>query len=892
VKTEAAEIKKFIQSRFSELGINPDILEFNSDLCGQEFISQPSYQLWHLLYSYEGDNSASGNETLYKLLQEKFGFKREHATILSNIGMQEDYASLSAKAMKKMIPFLKAGHPYARKENGDGLAGASVLAGYNHSSSLNSEENEQRKLKDKLEILPKNSLRNPVVEKILNQMVNVVNAIIQDPNLGRPDEIRIELARELKKNAKERQELTEQINKANKEHEAIRELLMKEDSIANPTRNDIIRYKLYQELKNNGYKTLYSDTYIPREKLFSKEFDIEHILPKSRIFDDSFSNKTLESRFVNLKKGDQTAADFVMDSYGENGFDAYEKRVEMLYKEKEGGISKAKYLKLFKKSSEIGDGFIERDLRESQYIAKKAKEMLFEISRSVISTSGSITQRLREDWGLVNVMQELNISKYRNLGLTEFIEQKDGNRKERIIDWTKRNDHRHHAMDALTVAFTKHSHIQYLNHLNARKNEKDKLHASILGIENKETEQVVDDSGNKARKFKQPIPNFRVEAKKHLEAVLISFKAKNKVVTKNKNQIKTAKGVKTKIELTPRGQLHKETVYGSRKVPVFKTETVGAKFDAPKIRLVENKQFRSLLQSRLDAFGGDAKKAFTGKNSVDKNPIFISEDKTELMPSSVRLKWFEIEYTIRKDITPDNFKDYKNLEKVADEKVRQILMARLREFDGKSKEAFSNLDLNPIWLNREKGIQIKRTTITGVSSVEALHVKRDHLGKPILDKEGKEIPNDFVSTGNNHHVAIYRDANGDLQEKVVSFYEAVHRINQGLPIIDKNFNLDKDWQFLFTMKQNEYFVFPGEGFDPNEMDLLDISNFATISTKLFRVQKLATKDYFFRHHLETEVENNPKTKNITWKREGLKGINSIVKVRINHIGNIVHVGES
>jgi CRISPR-associated endonuclease Csn1 len=87
-------------------------------------------------------------------------------------------------------------------------------------------------------------------------------------------------------------------------------------------------------------------------------------------------------------------------------------------------------------------------------------------------------------------------------------------------------------------------------------------------------------------------------------------------------------------------------------------------------------------------------------------------------------------------------------------------------------------------------------------------------------------------------------------------------------------------------------VFPGEGFDPNEMDLLDISNFATISTKLFRVQKLATKDYFFRHHLETEVENNPKTKNITWKREGLKGINSIVKVRINHIGNIVHVGES
>ena len=60
--------------------------------------------------------------------------------------------------------------------------------------------------------------------------------------------------------------------------------------------------------------------------------------------------------------------------------------------------------------------------------------------------------------------------------------------------------------------------------------------------------------------------------------------------------------------------------------------------------------------------------------------------------------------------------------------------------------------------------------------------------KEILDENGQKIAVDFVSTGNNHHVAIYEDENGNLQEKVVSFYEAVERVNQNLPVIDKEYN--------------------------------------------------------------------------------------------------------
>ena len=96
------------------------------------------------------------------------------------------------------------------------------------------------------------------------------------------------------------------------------------------------------------------------------------------------------------------------------------------------------------------------------------------------------------------------------------------------------------------------------------------------------------------------------------------------------------------------------------------------------------------------------------------------------------------------------------------------------------------------------------------------------------------------------------------------------------------------------MKQNEYFVFPNErtGFNPREVDLLNPDNYALISPNLFRVQKLSTKYYVFRHHLETTVEDKKELQGITWKRlTSLKNLSEIVKVRVNHIGQIVSVGE-
>ena len=878
----ASEIKQQVRTVFAALGWNTDVLDIEMDISeGSRLHLQPFYNLWHLLYSFEGDSSRTGDESLLEKISAILNCDKDYAQLLANVSLASDYGNLSAKAIKNILPYMKEGNRYDE---------ACSLAGYRHSaSSLTKEEIEAKELLDKLEILPKNSLRNPVVEKILNQMVNVVNEIIA--TYGRPDEIRVELARELKKNQKEREALTKAIASSTKEREEVKEILVKEFNIPNPTRNDILRYRLYEELKPNGYHTLYSNKYIEREKLFSKEIDIEHIIPKARLFDDSFSNKTLEYRSVNLDKGNKTAYDYVSETYGEEGLQRYLNTCESIF-----ANQRTKLRKLKMTEREIPDGFIERDLRNTQYIAKKALAMLNQICRSVVPTTGAVTDQLRQDWELVDVLKELNWGKYEAVGNVEYYTNHDGHRIGRIKDWTKRNDHRHHAMDALTVAFTKPVFIQYFNHKNAS------FHADS-------NEYAIKTAYFKDGRAISPIPlsELRLEAKKHLGNILVSIKAKNKVATQNINKVRTKKrGTISKVQLTPRGQLHLETVYGSHLEYVTREEKVNASFTEGKVMSVCTRRYREALLQRLSQFGGDAKKAFTGKNSLDKNPIWLDEMHIESVPPKVKTVSQERFFTKRKPI------DAKlNVEKVVDPHIRSILRERLEMFDGKADKAFVNLDEQPIWLNREKGICIKKVTIyENLGKPTALHDKADKDGNPIIDKNGKQIPVDYVNTGNNHHVAIYRkpvlDKNGlqkyddhdqplyELEERVVSFYEVVERVNQGLPVVDKAYRSDEGWKFLYSMKQNECFVFPNPqtGFAPKEVDLMDPDNYALISPNLFRVQKVSTKDYWFRHHLETNVDAIKELQGITWKRiTSLSSMHTIVKVRLDHLGRIVQVGE-
>ena len=893
-KMPASESMEIVTQIFSALGWKTDFLSFDTSLPNPEFEKQPLFRLWHLLYSYEGDKSVSGNAGLIKAIMDITGMEEEYARILTEVSFAPDYGNLSSKAMRKILPYMKEGKIYSV---------ACSNAGYRHSAkSLTKDELANKTYADSIGLLPKNSLRNPMVEKILNQMVNVVNEVID--TYGKPDEIRIEMARDLKMSADERKKKSDDIDKSTADNERNKKILVEEFDIPNPSKNDLIRYRLYMELKDNGFHTLYSNTYVPKEKLFTNEFDIEHIIPKAKLFDDSFSNKTLELKSVNIKKAKMTAYDFVASEYGDERLAEYQSRVEMLSK---NAISKSKKAKLLMRESEIPQGFIERDLRDTQYISRKAKELLEEIVPSVVSTTGSITDRLREDWQLVDVMRELNWDKYDKLGMTYYVKDSDGRQIPKIKDWTKRNDHRHHAMDALAIAFTRRSYIQYLNNLNARI-PKDTLEDTHINLDdygvfdipaNQRTRVVMSIEinqmyrDNKGRlRFVPPMPldEFRREAKEKLEEILVSMKPKGKVTTRNVNVTKKKGGTNRKVQLTPRGQLHNETVYGRIMLPNYKEEKVGAGFNYEKIATVASERYRNALKCRLDAHEGDPKKAFSGKNSLDKNPLYLDVAHSEAVPLKVVVVSYYEQFTKRDPIGPDL-----KIEKVIDKHIREILYARLQEFGGDAKKAFANLDENPIWLNREKGIAIKRVTVTGKNNVFSLHWKRDNSGSLIVDEAGRYIPTDYISTGNNHHVAIYKDSDGNLQEQVVPFLKAVTRVNRGIPVIDKTYKCDEGWSFLFSMKKNELFVFPDPktGFDPADYDLMDVKNYPLISKHLFRVRKLAKKDYVYRHHLETTVNNeDADLRNITWKRiQNPNGLRGAIKVRVNHLGNIVHVGE-
>ncbi len=822
-KRRAAEIRTEINTVFKSLDINTDVLNFDSNLAGNDFDKQPYFQLWHLIYSVEND------ETLVQKLHEKFGFKKPHGKILAQIiRLESDYGKLSARAIRKILPHLKEGHPYSK---------ACELAGYNHSHALNKKQIENKPTKDTLDLLRKNALRNPVVEKILNQTINTVNEIIK--TYGKPDEIRVELARELKQSKEEREKTTQHIKDATNKNEEIRKKLQSEYKIERVTRNDEIRDKLWEETKGIS---IYTGKLIKRCDLFTNKYHIEHIIPKSKLFDDSFSNKTLCESKLNQDKSNQTAHDFLKDKYNETEFKEYLNRVEEFYKKEL--ISETKKENLLRESSEIPKDFLERDLRNSQYIAKKTTQILGDICKIVHTTTGKVTNRLRKDWGLEDIMREINFDKYERLGLTYTEKGKHGDTLYKIKDWTKRNDHRHHAMDALTVAFTKHSYIQYLNNLNA-KSDKNSI---IYGIQQKE---LYWDTKKKKLIFKKPIPNFRREAKLFLEKILISFKAKNKTVTRNTNKIKCKdefgkNTFKKQVVLTPRGPLHEETLYGKIKQYETKKLKIDDKLNLDKINSITNDKHKNALKKRLQEFNNEPKKAFSEDN-LTKNPILdgngkklpeklvifkklkiddkLNLDKINSIANvkhknalKKRLQEFNNEpkkafskknltknrildddgkklpeklvtskeiYTIRKEVNPKL-----NIEKIVDEGIQKILQNRIKQYNGDKKKALSNLEENPIYLNEEKNIQIKRVSITGITSAESIERK---------NTKGEITHTDFVQTGNNHHIAIYEDEKGNWQEDVVSFWEAVERKKQGLPIIDKIKNRDKDWKFLFSM---------------------------------------------------------------------------------------------
>lgn len=354
------------------------------------------------------------DEELIQYAVENWGVSRQTAENLADLELPAGYGRLSVVALEKLIPHLRNKLVYMANDNSDSALHA---AGYDRRDEMN------RVGMTKLPMIQER-LSNPVVNRIASEMRLFINDFIQQ--FGLPGRIHIELSRDAKENQKKRQE-NEQIRKQNKkERDAARKKL--EENGTRPTYDSILRYRLWQQQRGI---CPYSGKAISFEKLYGGEIDIDHILPFSQSIDDSQTNKVVCFASENRAKGQRTPAQWLK----EGNFDKYEKVLQR--------VKNYPYKKRTNFSvEEIPEGFSKQQLNDTKYASRYIAQMVEQLydsdgKRHVICTNGKYTAFLRHEWGLNNALDN-------NDFLPSIMEQGEKNR----------NDHRHHAVDALVIALT------------------------------------------------------------------------------------------------------------------------------------------------------------------------------------------------------------------------------------------------------------------------------------------------------------------------------------------------------------------------------------------------------------------------------------------------------
>lgn len=742
-----------------------------SKIVDVSFEQEPLYKLWHVLYSI------SDIEELKSVLRAKFKIDNEDVIDkLCQIDfVKAGYGNKSAKAIRKILPYLMEGKNYYE---------AKITAGYND-TTLTKEQNEARELADKLAPIEKGELRQPVVEKILNQLVNLVNALMAE--YGRFDEIRVELARELKQSREEREQTEKNININNKKNERAAQRI-REYGLT-PTRSRIQKYRLWEESKGT---CMYCETTVDvKDFLIGLGVEVEHIIPRSLIFDDSFSNKVCSCRQCNKNKGNMTAYDF-MKGQGEVKLNAYVERVNQLadtYTTKQimdVGVSNSKRKKLLSSIDDLKHDFIDRQLRESQYIAKKAKEMLQSICYNVYTTSGSVTDFIRHLWGWDEVLHTLNFNRYKAAGLTEMVERDVNGEKvevERIKEWSKRMDHRHHAIDALTIACTKQGYIQRINNLSSLKEVS--FHSLSHEKQGEETRQRL----TRLERYIQMQPHFSTAVvTKAIEGIAVSFKSGKRAASTGKRYVRKG-GKRVCVQqgiIIPRGALSEESVYGR------------------------------------------IKNSRTGKEEyVIKYPISVFVDKQSPKKPDI----------------------------IIDEGIRKIVTQRLEAYKGRLKDAFADPLLDhqgrKIRTVRCKAKLEDPAPLRYNEQGDAIAFVKpgnNHHVAIYVDEKGKW--QEHVAT---FWHAVERKKYG-VPTIITNPAEVWDNVTAEMPeSFQKQLPESATWRFKFSMQQNEMFILGME--EELYQDAMQHRDYAMLSKYLYRVQNLSSGAYVFRKHLETQTDD-------------------------------------
>lgn len=560
------------------------------------YVRQPLYRLWHILYSIEE------RDAMRRALITQLGMKEEDLDggLLDQLYrldfVKPGYGNKSAKFICKLLPQLQQGLGYSE---------ACAAVGYRHSNSPTSEEITERTLLEKIPLLQRNELRQPLVEKILNQMINLVNVLKAEYGI---DEVRVELARELKMSREERERMAEGNRRREKENKAIAEKI-RECGLF-PTKSRIRKYMLWEEA---GEKCLYCGQILTLSQcLNGDDMEVEHIIPKSVLYDDSYGNKTCACRRCNKEKGNRTALEYTRAK----GWEAeYMERINGLLDKK--AISYSKHQRLRWLKEDIPSDFLERQLRLTQYISRQAMAILQQGIRRVSASEGGVTARLRSLWGYDDILHTLNLDRYDSMGETECVSREgEATEKLRIKDWSKRKDHRHHAIDALVVASTRQGYIQRLNRVSSE-SEREAMSGEIEAQKATKTDKL---SLLERWLTQRPHLSVRTVSDKVAE-ILISYRPGKRVVTRGRNiYLRHGKKCVQSGLLVPRGPLSKETVYGQ--ITINGKPQIVCKYDlhslkAKDVDYVVDLALRKRLKELLAQHGGREKEAFAGDVYMD-----------------------------------------------------------------------------------------------------------------------------------------------------------------------------------------------------------------------------------------------------------------------------------
>ena len=354
-------------------------------------------------------------------------------------------------------------------------------------------------------------ITNPTVHIGLRQLEKLVNAIIAVH--GRPDEIVVELARELKLNEKDKEEHNKRIRRDTAAAIKRSEKLIAEGFPDTGANRMLLR--MWEELNPANpldRRCPYCGEPIGIRMLFSGEADIDHIIPYSRSLDDSAGNKVVAHRSCNRVKGNRTP--YEKWGHDPDRWDTISTQAARLHKSKQWRFGPDAIARV-----EKDGGFLARQLTDTQYLSRLAGRYLGSLyadkdEGSVYVIPGRMTAMLRRLWGLNDILNDHNI-----------VDNKHSNAPK------NRLDHRHHAIDATVVAVTTRGLMQRI--------------ARTAGVaEDKNLDRLFPD-------LDKPWDGFRDDLRERLLAVTVSHKPDH-----------GRKGKPAPSHDTTAGRLHNDTAYG------------------------------------------------------------------------------------------------------------------------------------------------------------------------------------------------------------------------------------------------------------------------------------------------------------------------------------------